>query len=61
MALKEIIKEIEKLSTADQYRLNKAIIKHQNNDTTVSKMVVDSCLFATDGTYDRLRLSRFTI
>ncbi|WP_377889189.1 IS1595 family transposase [Alkalihalobacillus sp. R86527] len=35
-------------------------IKHKKNDVTVSKMIVDSCLFPTDETYDKLRLSEFS-
>ncbi len=34
-------------------------IRHRNNDTTVSQMIVESCLFSTDVTYDKLRLSEF--
>lgn len=35
-------------------------IRHRKNEATVSKMNVDSCLFSTDVTYDKLRLSEFT-
>jgi transposase-like protein len=35
-------------------------IKHRNNDATVSKMLVESCLFSTNVTYDKLRLSEFS-
>lgn len=31
------------------------IIKHRNDDTTVSKMIVESCLFSTKTTYEGLR------
>ncbi|RWZ54472.1 IS1595 family transposase [Halobacillus fulvus] len=30
-------------------------IKHRNDDTTVSRMLVESCLFQTENTYDKLR------
>ena len=32
-------------------------IKHRNDDTTVSKMMVSSCLFSVNVTYKKLRLS----
>jgi len=35
-------------------------IKHRNDDMTVAKMIVESCLFSTDATYDKLRLSEFS-
>lgn len=33
------------------------IVKHRNDNTTISKMIIDSCLFLTDVTYRSLRLS----
>lgn len=35
-------------------------IRHRNGDTTVSKMIVESCLFSTDMTYTKCRLSEFS-
>ncbi|EKP97575.1 transposase [Bacillus cereus] len=35
-------------------------IRHRNNDATVSKMIIESCLFSTVETYDKLRLSEFS-
>ncbi|WP_413473706.1 IS1595 family transposase [Streptococcus parauberis] len=35
-------------------------IKHRNDDTTVSKMIIESCIFSTEMTYDKLRLSKFS-
>ncbi|WP_437177567.1 IS1595 family transposase [Heyndrickxia camelliae] len=35
------------------------VIRFRNDSTTVSKMVIDSCLFSTDATYDSLRLSSY--
>jgi hypothetical protein len=35
-------------------------IKHRNDDMTVTKMIVESCLFSTETTYDKLRLSKFS-
>jgi hypothetical protein len=37
------------------------VIRFRNDSTTVSKMVVDSCLFPTAATYDKLRLSTFRV
>lgn len=36
-------------------------IKHRNNSANVSKMLVESCLFSTNFTYDKLRLSKFSM
>ncbi|MEK4671245.1 IS1595 family transposase [Niallia sp. FSL R7-0271] len=33
------------------------IVKHRNDNATISKMIIDSCLFLTDVTYNTLRLS----
>ncbi|WP_426981076.1 hypothetical protein [Bacillus pseudomycoides] len=62
MALKDIIQEIRKLSTADQYGLKEFLdqIRPRNDDTTVSKMIVENCLFSKEATYDKLKLSEFT-
>ncbi|MEK5063645.1 IS1595 family transposase [Cytobacillus sp. FSL R5-0596] len=35
-------------------------IRHRNDDTTVSRMIVESCLFSSETTYDKLRLSKFS-
>ncbi len=37
------------------------IIKHRNDNTTVSKMIVDSCLLSINVTYDKLRLTTFQL
>jgi IS1 family transposase len=37
------------------------VIRFRNNTSTVSKMIVDSCLFPTVATYDKLRLSTFSV
>ncbi|WP_078411288.1 IS1595 family transposase [Priestia abyssalis] len=37
------------------------VIKHRNDNTTVSKMMVDSCLLPTNATYEKLRLSIFRL
>jgi hypothetical protein len=35
-------------------------IKHKHDDTTVTKMIVEGCLFSINATYDKLILSEFT-
>ncbi|GAB6254636.1 hypothetical protein PSKAS_01580 [Peribacillus sp. N1] len=37
------------------------VIRFRNDSTTVSKMVIDSCLLSTNATYDKLRLSTFKL
>lgn len=36
-------------------------LNHRNDDKSIIKMIVESCLFKTNETYVRLRLSKFTI
>ncbi|MFJ5718202.1 IS1595 family transposase [Neobacillus sp. NPDC093127] len=35
------------------------IVKHRNDNATIIKMIVESCLFSINATYDTLRLSTF--
>lgn len=37
-----------------------AIIRFRDASTTVSKMVIDSCLLTTNATYNKLRLTKFS-
>jgi hypothetical protein len=37
------------------------IIKHRNDNTTVSKMIIDSCLLSTNATYEKLKLNAFQL
>ena len=36
-------------------------VKQRSDNETIRKMIVESCLFLTNETYDRIRLSKFTI
>lgn len=36
------------------------IVKHQSNNVSISKMIVESCLFSINTTYDSLRTSLYT-
>ncbi|AIF45091.1 hypothetical protein X953_01445 [Virgibacillus sp. SK37] len=51
MALREIVK----YRGISKEQVCVLIIKHRNDNTTVSKMIVDSCLFSTKTTYGELR------
>lgn len=37
------------------------VIKHRNDNVTVSKMIIDSCMYLTDTTYEKLRLSTYQL
>jgi hypothetical protein len=37
------------------------VIKHRNDNVTVSKMIIDSCMYLTKTTYKKLRLSTFQL
>jgi IS1 family transposase len=37
------------------------VIKHRNDNAMVSKMIVDSCLFSINATYNKLRLSAYQL
>jgi transposase-like protein len=37
------------------------VIRFRNDSTTISKVIIDSCLFPTVATYDKLRLSTFRV
>jgi hypothetical protein len=36
-------------------------VNHHSDNTTVKKMMIESCLFPTNVTYDSIRLSNFSI
>lgn len=36
------------------------IVKHRKDNTMIRKMIVDSCLYSTNATYDSIRLSKLS-